>query len=1015
MTAHKKEIRPTPGDRAILLRRTDWALGSITGLVLLLLLVQKSSFSPERITGSPDQPEVQSNPNTLRPRASSRASTITVTASGNEGGTSPGKSRALKHPEDHESPWRRWQFGTHWGKESNPALAAFSDWVERYLTADEPDRAAMVAEGVKLAQQRHAALLDLIIADPREALAASAPFFVRQQLPEVITAQLEQRVSGKGDFLVLATVPQAGDTGSSAAIFRSALIGKERFTAHVFGARRNQRTKTDISLHGIALDGQLALSESAVRVLDPSESINPDAKAAELICSVSGLAAGSVATSTRGDGPLMAASGDQVHWVCRGGHIEALEQRVMAAEGLASPGVVASASMTTGSRKILLIMVDFSDVPVAASSRDLAEARINEVTGFIRSNAFNQVTFQTQDVTPVLRMPRPASYYVSNNDPYTLMADARHAAGAAGYDSGNYDFDVIAFVNIGFRWSGLGYVGGKGCWVQGSLYGGVLVHELGHNLGNWHANAWVSSSVIGPDGTHVEYGNPFDPLGNAYNSLFPRNHYSANFKFLNGWLPNAYLHTVTTSGTYRIYAHDFGGNLDATRHYGIRIPVGLSVGGETVDYWVDFRPSYGTPATANGAVLKWGNDTGTQSASRLLDTQPSTLGTMEDSPLVVGQTFTDSDCSLSITTLAKGGSGQDTFLDMRIAFSSTPRVTLGEALDRPSAVWTTGGDRPWAGQTAVARDGTDAAASGANKDNRLSWMETSMTGPGVLSFWWKVSSRAYFDYLSVLANGILVDEISGELGWQPRTIAVPAGTHTFRWQYTKYESTSYGNDRGWVDQVTFTPPNDLFANRISLSGASVVAIGSNVDATSETGEPLHAGIAGGKSVWWSWTAPASGPVTISTSGSSFYTLLAVYGGSSVASLNLVGNGIGLHSALSFPAIAGTTYQIAVDGNNGAMGAVTLSIAPTPRLRMAAVQRLADGVCRVWIANADGTPIDLTRVSRVRVLAASSAAQLPGDWTQLTGPIKVSGGRLWLDDPDARHLPMRFYCAIELPE
>jgi hypothetical protein len=907
----------------------------------------------------------------------------------------------------------RWQFGTHWGKESDPALAAFSGWAERYLAAAEPDRAAMVAHGVNLAQRRRAALLDLIVSDPREALAASVPFVVRRQLPEVIATQLEQRVSGRGDFLVLATVPQEGDSGSSPAILRSALVGKQRFTAHVFGARRNQRTRTDISLHGIALDGRLALSESPIRVLEPGESLGPDVKAAELICSVSGLIAGSDAGNI--GGAAMAASADQVHWVCRGGHIEALEYKVKTSEGWASQGgAVAAASWTTGSRKILVILVDFSDVPVAAVSQAAAEASLDDVTAFIRANAFNQINFIAKEVTPVLRMPRAASFYVSNDDPYTLMADARDAATAAGYSSINYDFDVIAFANIGFRWGGLGFLGLKGCWVQGNLHRSVMAHELGHNLGNWHANSWVSSSIIGSDGTHIEYGNPFDALGYAYSPAHPRNHFSANFKFLNGWLPNAYLHTVTTSGTYRIYAHDFGGNLDATRQYGIRIPVGITAGGETMDYWIDFRPSYGSTATANGAVLKWGNDTGSQSASRLLDTQPGTLGSMEDAPLTVGQTFTDTTRALSITTLARGGSGTDTYLDMEITFSSTPLITLTEALDRTNAVWTTGGDRPWTGQTTFTRDGADAAASGGIQGNQLSWMETSVSGPGVLSFWWKVSSKAYHDYLSVLSNGVLVDEISGEQNWQRRTIAVPAGTHTFRWQYGKYGNDSASNDRGWVDQVSFTPPNDQFANRVELSGVSLTAIGSNEEATSEMGEPLHAGTTGGKSVWWSWTAPATSPVTVNTSGSLFFTLLGVYTGSSVQRLSLVGNAVGPNSAISFLAVAGTTYQIAVDGYYGASGSVTLTIAPTPRLRVAAVQRLADCTCRIGIANVDGTPIDFARCSRISILASSNPAQPVEGWVQLTGNRRAANGMLWIDDPDARNLPMRFYRASEKP-
>jgi len=97
------------------------------------------------------------------------------------------------------------------------------------------------------------------------------------------------------------------------------------------------------------------------------------------------------------------------------------------------------------------------------------------------------------------------------------------------------------------------------------------------------------------------------------------------------------------------------------------------------------------------------------------------------------------------------------------------------------------------------------------------------------------------------------------------------------------------------------------------------------------------------------------------------------------------------------------------------GAFTLSIAPTPRLRMAAVQRLVDGTCRIWIANADGTPIDLARFSRISVLANSGAEESAGSWTRLTGALKASNGMLWIDDPDARNLPMRFYRASEKPK
>jgi hypothetical protein len=101
----------------------------------------------------------------------------------------------------------------------------------------------------------------------------------------------------------------------------------------------------------------------------------------------------------------------------------------------------------------------------------------------------------------------------------------------------------------------------------------------------------------------------------------------------------------------------------------------------------------------------------------------------------------------------------------------------------------------------------------------------------------------------------------------------------------------------------------------------------------DTGEPNHAGNAGGASVWYSWTTPSSGSVIIDTAGSSFNTLLAVYTGSTVSSLTSVasdngslGNGA---SRVIFSTTSGTTYRIAVDGNNGAMGNVVLNwIEPT---------------------------------------------------------------------------------------
>jgi secreted trypsin-like serine protease len=129
--------------------------------------------------------------------------------------------------------------------------------------------------------------------------------------------------------------------------------------------------------------------------------------------------------------------------------------------------------------------------------------------------------------------------------------------------------------------------------------------------------------------------------------------------------------------------------------------------------------------------------------------------------------------------------------------------------------------------------------------------------------------------------------------------------------------------------------NNHFANRLLLSGTSVQTTGTNVGATRESGEPVHGGITGGKSVWWSWTATSSGPVTISTAGSSFDTTLGVYRGTAVNSLTRVASNDDENfdndiytSKLTFNAVAGTTYQIAVDGYDGEAGSIRLSLQQT---------------------------------------------------------------------------------------
>ncbi len=129
---------------------------------------------------------------------------------------------------------------------------------------------------------------------------------------------------------------------------------------------------------------------------------------------------------------------------------------------------------------------------------------------------------------------------------------------------------------------------------------------------------------------------------------------------------------------------------------------------------------------------------------------------------------------------------------------------------------------------------------------------------------------------------------------------------------------------------TTNVPNDNFTNSIAITGPTGGFIGSNVGATKEGGEPKHKpNFDGGASIWYRWTAPSNMNVVISTEGSTFDTVLAVYTGSSVAGLAPVVQAddrgtnqlilLDKTSYTNFPAIQNVTYRIAIDGYSGTLG------------------------------------------------------------------------------------------------
>jgi carboxypeptidase D len=132
--------------------------------------------------------------------------------------------------------------------------------------------------------------------------------------------------------------------------------------------------------------------------------------------------------------------------------------------------------------------------------------------------------------------------------------------------------------------------------------------------------------------------------------------------------------------------------------------------------------------------------------------------------------------------------------------------------------YATGGNAVWSVTSGTTHTGTFSAQAGNTSDNQVTWMTRTVNG-GDMSFWYRVSSEATYDFFNFYVDGNRVVHVSGNGSWTQYATTLSPGTHELKWEYTKDVSVSSFSDTAWVDDLQITDDGTVWTDVVTLTSA----------------------------------------------------------------------------------------------------------------------------------------------------------------------------------------------------
>ena len=516
------------------------------------------------------------------------------------------------------------------------------------------------------AEQRRQLLAELARSNPAEVLRVAIPEDKQKGMPAEVLAKLEQNVELDGELQVVYEDYENGE--HKLRHFLKTPFG-ERFELRLANAQREWRS-------GLSVRAQGVLLEKSGGVNDPLQ--------------------GDLVVSDDDSGLLLLADG---------------------ATTSASGELAQDLPNATGAQRTLAILVNFQDKP---SDKPWTTAQANslvfgDASNFFRENS-NQQTWLTGDVA--------GWYTIAVNstvcDGFAIEQKAKAAAQAAGYVLSNYERFLMIFPqNSACGYSGMGQVGAmpSTSWIHNSLTLRTVAHELGHNLGLYHARAMdCGDTTLGSSCTTQEYGDTLDIMG--YSGTV--GHFNGFSKERLGWLSSGNLVNVSSAGSFSLKPS----SATSASAKVLKIANGVDSSGAPRYYYVEYRQPQGFDAQIsnrgvidannifNGVTVRQASPSNANSGLLLDLTPGSNFIDMKDAALTGGRSFSDS--GMTLTTQATDSNQALVTVDFNGGGGSAPTCTRNApsvSMTPGQSTWLTAGSSFDYSVTVTNKDSSACAGS----------------------------------------------------------------------------------------------------------------------------------------------------------------------------------------------------------------------------------------------------------------------------------------------------------------